>query len=384
MVGEQTLLNRANGRESSVADEIRIGVIGVGMIGKRHIEQYAKVPGAQVVAVADVNEAEAQRVAAANGIEAVYTSFRELLQRDDLHAVDVALHNNLHAPVTIAALEAGKHVYCEKPMAGSYCDARAMLAAAERTGRKLHIQLATLYSKEHKTAKRLIDEGCLGKLYYARSFGFRRRGRVYVDGYGTPAFVQKEVAAGGALFDMGIYHIAEVLHLLGNPAVETISGATHQEIPMYEERARESGYNVEELGLGFVRLAGGISLSIEESWALHYDASESTKILGAKGGLKMNPLTFFSTMGDVEYNATLDTGSADTRWHRCFADYDAYDSSQHHWIAALAGRVPLLPTAQIALNVALISEGIYISQQRGAEVTAAEVRDLSQSTALKL
>ena len=309
-----------------MADQINIGVIGVGMIGKGHIATYAKVPGANVVAVADVHEAEAQKVAQANGIPQVFKDFRDLLACGEIDAVDVALHNNLHAPVTIAALEAGKHVYCEKPMAGGYYDARAMLEAAGRTGKNLHIQLSTLYSKEHKTAKRLIEEGHLGHLYFARSYGFRRRGRVYVDGYGTPSFVQKEMAAGGALYDMGVYHIAQVLDLLGNPEVETITGATHQEIPMYEERAKKAGYSVEELGLGFVRLAGGISLDIEESWALHYDGSESSKVLGSKGGLKLNPLTFFSTVGDVEFNGQVDVNGPDYRWHQCFDGYDAYDS----------------------------------------------------------
>ncbi len=365
-----------------MADPIRIGVIGVGMIGKSHIAQYANIPDAQVVAVADINEAEARRVAEANRIPDVYTDFRQLLQRDDIQAVDVCLHNNLHAPVTIASLEAGKHVYCEKPMAGSYYDARAMLEAARRTGRMLHIQLSTLYSKEHKAARRMIQEGLLGKIYYARSVGFRRRGRVYVDGYGTPAFVQKKMAGGGALYDMGVYHIAQVLDLLGNPAVKTVSGATHQEIPMYEQQAQESGYDVEELGLGFVRLAGGITFCIEEAWAIHYDNSESSKILGSKGGLKLSPLTYFTTQADVEYNAQVDVNGPDFRWHRWVPNYNAYDSSQHHWIAALQGRVPLLPTAEIALNVALISEGIYLSQALGREVTAEEIAERSRSTAV--
>lgn len=365
-------------------EEIRVGVIGTGMIGKSHIKGYSGIPAAKVVAVADINEAEAKRVAEANGIPNVFSNFRDLLKLDEVDAVDVCLHNNLHAPACIAAMEAGKHVYCEKPIAGSYRDAKAMLDAAASTGKMLHIQLSTLYSKEHKTAKRMIDEGQLGKLYYARSFGFRRRGRVYVDGYGTPAFVQKELAAGGALYDMGVYHIAQVLDLLGNPEVLTVTGSTHQEIPMYEERAKEAGYSVEELGIGLVRLAGGITLSIEESWALHFDGSESSRVHGAKGGLKLNPLTFYSAAGDVEYTAQVDTGGPDYRWHQCFQNYDAYDGSQQHWIAALQGRVPLLDTAGIALNVSLISEGIYLSQQLGREVTASEVKDTSKSTAVEL
>ena len=91
---------------------IRIGVIGVGQIGNSHLEQYAKIAGASVVAAADINPKELKQVADKYKIDATYADFRELLKRDDVDAVDVCLHNNLHAPVTMAALEAGKHVYC--------------------------------------------------------------------------------------------------------------------------------------------------------------------------------------------------------------------------------------------------------------------------------
>ena len=153
---------------------------------------------------------------------------------------------------------------------------------------------------------------------------------------------------------------------------------------MYEKQKKDSGYNVEELGLGFVRLEGGITLDIEESWAMHYDGSESSKVLGALGGLKLNPLKFFSQVGDVEFSADLDLGGTDFRWHRWVKDYDAYDGSQQHWVAALQGRVPLLDTAGIALNVMLVSQGIYLSQELGREVTAAQVLKASKSTAVKL
>ena len=366
-----------------MGEQIRIGLIGAGQIGTYHLQKYAKIPDAKIVAVADVNEAAARKAADEFKIPNVFTDFKQLLKMSEVVAVDVCLHNNLHAPVTIAALKAGKNVYCEKPMAGSYIDAKAMRDEAQRTGKKLHIQLSTLYSPEHKAAKRLIEEGQLGKVYYARSFGFRRRGRPYVDGYGTPPFVQKKAAGGGALFDMGVYHVAQVLHLLGNPAVDTVSGATHQELAMYDERRKTSGYDVEELGLGFARLAGGVTLAIEESWAVHYDGSESSKILGSKGGLKLAPFTFFSTAGDVETVSTVDLGGADFRWHARNSDYAGYDGSQEHWIAALQGRVPLLDTAGVALNVSLISEGIYRSQEQRRELTSAEVLEASKSTAIQ-
>lgn len=366
-----------------MAETIRVGIIGVGQIGKTHVESYSKMPDVEIVAVADVNEAEAQRVAEKYGIKRVFANFRDLLKLDEIQAVDVCLHNNFHAPITIAALEAGKHVMSEKPMAGSYIDALAMKEASERTGQRLGVMLRFLTSKETKAARRLIDEGALGKIYYGRSIGFRRRGRPFVDGYGTSSFVQKATAAGGALYDVGVYRISNLLYLLGTTDVLTISGATHQEIAMDEGRRASSGYDVEELGIGLVRLAGGITMQIEESWALHYDNSEASKILGSKGGVKLEPFTFFSTQADLELNSTPELGLAEFRLHSLNLDYEAYDSIERQWIATLQGRVPAIDTAALGLATMLISEGIYLSQRLGREVTADEVREHSVSSAIK-
>ncbi len=367
-----------------MADPVRIGVIGTGQIGKHHLNSYDKIPGAQIVAVADLNEAEARRVAEQHKIPQVYTDFRELLKRDDIVAVDVCLHNNLHAPVTVAAIEAGKHVYCEKPLAGSYHDAEWMFNTAKQSGRKLHMQLSTLYSNETRAAKYLIDAGKLGKLYHARSVGFRRRGRPYVDGYGTANFVQKEIAAGGAMYDMGVYHIASTLYLLGNPEVITITGHTYQETPIDSDRLAQSHYNVEELGLGFVRLGGNISMDIFESWAIHADMKEGTMIAGAEGGVRLEPFGFYYNVGDIELDTTANLDGFAWRRGQLRENVDAEESSQQHWVAVLQGRVPLLPTAELGLKTMLISEGIYLSSQVGHEVTAEDVRKNSKSTAVKL
>lgn len=373
-------------------EQRRIAIIGAGQIGKHHLNEYKRVGGADIVAICDINEAEARRVAEANQVPHVYTDFRELLKRDDIEAVDVCLHNNFHAPVSIAAMEAGKHVYCEKPIAGSYRDGAAMLKAARATGKMLHIQLSTLYTKETKAAKTLIDGGKLGKLYHARSTGFRRRGRPFVDGYGTTAFTQKATASGGALYDMGVYHISQILYLLGLPVVTRISGQTYQEMEMLPDRREISKFDVEELGVGLIKFEGGITLDIIEAWAIHLGGFEGSCIVGSEGGIRMparmgdhiQPFTYHSTALDLDLDTVIDLNAMDRRRHRLNPNEWAYDSSQGHWVAALAGIVPLLPTAELAVSTMLISEGIYMSSALGREVTAEEVAALSVSSAIQL
>ncbi len=367
-----------------MAEKIRIGMIGVGQIGKSHLRRYQEIPDAEIVALADVDEAEGQRVSELFDIPDVYTDFHRMLERDDLDAVDVCLHNNLHMPATVAALEADKHVYCEKPMAGTYKDAETMYNVAQQTGKKLSIQLSTLFSTETKAAKYLIDEGLLGRIYHARSTGFRRRGRPFVDGYGSPNFVRKQVSAGGAFYDMGVYHIANMLYLLDNPEVLRITGKTYQETPIDPQRHEVSHYDVEELGMGFVRLADNIALDIIEAWAIHLDGFNGSYVVGSEGGVRLEPFGFYHNAGDLALNSSADLGQFDYRLHNVHEIGDVFDGPQHHWIAALQGRVGLLPTAEIALNTMLISEGIYRSEQLDREVTAAAVREMSTSTAVDI
>jgi predicted dehydrogenase len=367
---------------SSSAAPIRVGIIGCGQIAQSHLSTYQNIPEAQVVAVADIIEDKARASADKFGVPNVYNSMHPLLAREDIDAVDICLHNNLHRSATEAALKAGKHVYCEKPMAGSYRDAAAMLEAARKQGKKLAIQLANVFADETRAAKELIDGGKLGALYHARSTGFRRRGRPFVDGYGSINFVQKEISAGGALYDMGVYHIAQMLYLLGNPKVARITGKTYQKTEMDAGRRAESGYSVEELGVGFVRFEGDLSLDIIEAWAIQLDTFEGSSLVGAKGGIRLSPFGFFSSEGDLSLNTTVDLKAARYRWDKIRGNGAYYGGSQAHWIAGLQGKVELLPTAEIALNTMLISEGIYLSEKLGREVTAAEVAESSVSTVI--
>ena len=117
--------------EELLLKEIRVGIIGTGMISHTHMQRYAKIPNAKVVAACDLNQEKLDAWRAQYGVESGYTDYRELLKRDDIDAVDVCLHNNLHVPMALEVLKAGKHCYCEKPMAGSYADAKLLYLFSE-------------------------------------------------------------------------------------------------------------------------------------------------------------------------------------------------------------------------------------------------------------
>jgi len=191
--------------------------------------------------------------------------------------------------------------------------------------------------------------------------------------------VQKPHAAGGALYDMGVYHIAQVLYLLGNPRVARVTGKTYQRLEMDAGRAAHANFDVEELGVGFVHLEGGATLDIIEAWALHVDSLGASAVFGSKAGVSLKPFGFFKSYGHLDMNASVDLEAAKLRWERLTEHGKYYAGSQEHWIGALLGAVPLLPTAELALATLLISEGIYRSEALGRELTAQEIIDESRS-----
>jgi predicted dehydrogenase len=356
-----------------MGDKVRIGIIGTGQIAKAHLKRYAQIPEAEIVAVCDIREDEMMRVASQYGVQNTTTNYRDLLKRDDIDSVDVCVHNFLHSPVTIEALEAGKNVYCEKPMSWTYAESKAMYEAAQRTGKMLHIQLATIYAKETKATKRLMDEGYLGDIYYIKCYTHRRRNRPFVDGYGTKEFVNTKTSGGGTLLDMGIYTLGRMMYLFDAPEILTVSGVHNQKTSMYADRREVSGFNVEEMGVGLVRLANGVTLFLETCWAIHSAEPEGDQIMGSKGGVRLDPFAYYTTIGDMEMDGTFDLETADWRWHQVTPEVEGYDDSQKHWIWAQLGRVPLLPTARYALRASQLTEGVYLSASRGCEVTVAEI-----------
>lgn len=373
-------------------NEVTIGIIGAGNRGQTHSQAYEDVPRATVTAIADIDESAAQRLADAFDVPQVYTDFQEMLDDSAVDAVDVCVHNNLHERMAVAAFEAGKHVFCEKPLAGTYADAKAIADAADRAGKQLGVQNVYLFDPETRAAKRLIDAGEVGTPARARAVFSRRRGRPFIDGYGTPAFVTKESAGGGPVLDVGTYEIGRMLYLLDNPAVERVSGHTFDftddlfteetvgdHLDTYENRLESSGYDVEDAGTGTARLADGTELSLLAAWHM-YQSDTGGIVVGSNGGLQLDPFEFYTTIADYEATVSLDLEEYERRRGLLESDtgYDVERPTQFdHWVETVRGTVDPIPTGDIALNSMLVMEGIYRSAELGREVSAEEIAEQS-------
>ena len=163
---------------------IRVGIVGTGGISRAHHRTYTAIGGFEIVAVCDIIKSKANEAADKWGVprKHVFTSYNKMLEMDEIDTVSVCTYNQGHRRPTVAALNAGKHVFCEKPMAATLPDATAMVRAAKASGKILQIGLHSTFNPRLQFAKKVIDTGLLGDIYYSESSGGRRRGnpRTYV------------------------------------------------------------------------------------------------------------------------------------------------------------------------------------------------------------
>lgn len=377
--------------------EVRVALIGTGVISHQHMERYAGIPNAKVVAACDIDKKKLEAWGEKYQIKDLYTDFRELLKRDDIDAVDVCLHNNLHVPMSLEVLKAGKHCYCEKPMAASYADAKLLYDFAKKSDKELSIHLDMMFLPQSRVARQMVEGGELGHVYHARSVGLRRRMRPGLD-VPPPSFsrdfITKKWAGHGALYDMGVYHISQLLYILGTPKLERVTGHTYQEVAYNGGPAADAGMEVEELGVGFATYENGLTLDVIESWAIHMDEFGPAFLAGSKGGLKLTQesvfgstapsLKFLTAKGFADVDIDLRTGS--NAMTEGFIDPRSrfLANDQTCWIAYLSGELEeRYDTAWLALQTMLVSEGIFLSSELGREIKADEIEELSKSTAVR-
>ena len=272
--------------------KLRVGVVGCGGIANgKHLPAMKRNGNFEIVAFCDLIEERAQKAKKEYGTEdaRVYTDYTELL-KEDVDAVYVLTPNSAHAPVSIAAMEAGKNVMCEKPMAKTYAEAKAMVEAAERTGKILTIGYQNRYRSDSAYLKSACENDELGEIYYAKAHAIRRRA---VPTWGV--FLDEEKQGGGPLIDIGTHALDLTLWMMDNYEPEMVMGSVYRKLADQKNTGNAWGdwdpeiFTVEDSAFGFVRMKNGATIVLESSWALNtLDVREAqTTLCGTKAGADM-------------------------------------------------------------------------------------------------
>jgi len=347
-------------------EKVRVGIIGFGSIGKFHIERFKKLPNAEVIAVCDIDKKELEYARTKYGIELLFEDYHDLLAKENIDAVLICLPNRLHAPVTIEALKAGKHVLCEKPPALTAKEVKEMFEASKKYGKKLLIGLTMRFRNRSQVLKSYIDGGALGEVYYAKCGYLRRSG---IPGMGS-WFTRKSEAGAGPLYDIGVHVLDLTFWLMNNFKAEKVLASTYAKFGPQGKGLGKWGkpvpggpFDVEDLAAAFIKMRNGATVFLEVSWAAHVGESRIySLLLGDKGGADYASMTIYT-----EEKGTM----IDKKLH--YVESDPYLAEAQHFVeCVLHDKEPITkPDEMIWLQATL--EAALKSAETGREVRVEEL-----------
>lgn len=346
--------------------KLRVGIIGSGGIAQGpHAEAWNGHPDAEVVATCDVDPAKAQALAEKTGAKNVCTDFKELVRLKEVDIVDICTPNKFHTPAALAALNAGKHVVCEKPLAVTTKEVRQMGELADRKKLKLMTAQHQRFRAESVACKRFVDDGALGRPYHAHVVTMRRNLQPV-----APGFIKKELSGGGVCMDMGVHTLDMALWLLGFPTPVRVTGATAcnfakgDSIPGGWGEWNRDIYEVEDFASAFVTFDNGMSLVLQATWLNHQGEKEvlNNRLYGIGGCLEWPECKYHSARQRVLFDAQLEPVAGLQKPHTAelYAFHDCVCNNTD-------SPVPWTET----IKVIAILESVYKSQAQGKEIKVA-------------
>jgi predicted dehydrogenase len=344
---------------------LRVGVIGCGFQGRVHLDAFRQMPGAEVVAVCDLDEARCAALADEYGIPARHAGYEELLDPHELDLVTVCTMPNTHREITVAALEHGAHVLCEKPFALDLADARAMVEAARAADRLLSVGFNMRFTDNALALRRLAAEGRLGTPLYARAWGRAGEppwwGRHY----------EKPVSGGGALASTAVHLVDLALWTAGFPQPLSVSASAGTFFPRKRGRtapseAAAAAYDVEDIVSAHVRFEGGFWMTIEGAWVWDRPGWDySFELQGESALLEFDPLRVTVEGDEGLVDATPEI-ERPIDWALDFPI--SVRREIEDVVASIAEGRPPVVRPEEALVTQSITDAIYRSAQAGAEV----------------
>jgi predicted dehydrogenase len=279
--------------------KIKIGIIGCGGIARQKhmpsIKQFAD--RAEMVAFCDIIRERAEKAAREYGTESagIYADYKEMLADKNLQidAVHVCTPNVSHSPITVAAFEAGKHVMCEKPMAHNTEDARRMIDAWKKSGKKFTVGYQNRFRDDTTALQKSCAKGSLGEIYFAKAHALRRRA---VPTWGV--FPNKALQGGGPLIDIGTHALDLTLWMMNNYKPVSVTGQVFYKLGRSPDGPEGNvfgpwdpkTFEVEDSAFGFVKMENGAAVYLEASWALNVLKSmeASMTLCGTKAGAEIH------------------------------------------------------------------------------------------------
>ena len=356
------------------SSELRVGIIGVGGIAAgKHLPSLAKLSPVKLVAFCDLVKGRATTNAGKYGVKGakVYTDYRAMLDAEKMDVVHICTPNISHAEITVAALEAGCHVMCEKPMAKTAEGARKMVEAAKRTGKKLTIGYQNRFRTDAQYLKKFCEQGGMGEIYFAKAHALRRRA---VPTWGV--FLDEKAQGGGPLIDIGTHSLDLTLWMMNNYEPDYAVGATYHKLGPRPNSSNAWGpwdpkkFTVEDSAFGFIRMRSGATIFLESSWALnlrltdeaictlcgteagadmwdglHINGERFSKLYVEKAQLEPGSVPFYSGLGET-----------------------AAELEARTWINCVLGDKQPVVLPEQALVVTEILEAIYTSNKTGQPV----------------
>jgi predicted dehydrogenase len=357
-----------------MAKKIKIAIIGCGGIANgKHMPSLSKLDNVEMVAFCDIIEEKAVVAASKYGAEdaKVYTDYKELLKDKTIDVVHVCTPNRSHSFITIDALEAGKHVMCEKPMAKTSAEALKMVEAAKRTGKKLTIGYNNRQRPDSLYLKSVCERGDLGEIYFAKAHAIRRRA---VPTWGV--FLNEYEQGGGPLIDIGTHALDLTLWMMNNYEVKSVMGTSYKKLGGRKNSANAWGpwdpekFTVEDSAFGFITMKNGATIILESSWALNtLDVLEAkTTLCGTEGGADMRDgLRINGENFSKLYTTKAELDATGVAFYGGKKESDS-DREARMWIESIINDTAPIVKPEEALVVTQILEAIYESANTGKAI----------------
>ena len=365
--------------------KLRIAIVGCGGIAnQKHMPSIkANADKADMVAFCDIIPERAEKAAKEYGVEGakVYTDYKEMLADTSVEfdVVHVCTPNVAHCPITVAAFEAGKHVMCEKPMAHNTEDARKMIDAWKKSGKKFTIGYQNRLRDDTQTLHASCEAGELGEIYFAKAHALRRRA---VPTWGV--FPNKALQGGGPLIDIGTHALDITLWMMNNYEPASVSGQVFYKLGRQEDGPAGNvfgpwdpkTFEVEDSAFGLVKMKNGATIYLEASWALNVLKSmeASTTLCGTKAGAEIHHGGSYPQdeliYNTVEHNQLMEKTISPAGVVDFFEGGAAAEAvrEQEQWLNAIINDTDPLVKPEQAFVVTQILEGIYKSAETGKEV----------------